>query len=310
MKRLILPLVAVLAAVSALGPYRSTPGVVHAQEPQFFTPKIAAGEPDGVAVTAISTDTALLVKYVGSGASGKVAVSAAGDLTFTEGTQGSEVANATFECPVSGALGGIIDVSDTACDTLGEVCDVINGNNASGGTATSATNWRCVILDGLRSDSSDDRLTTIAATAATAEDGLALKWDGAVAFKTTYALGAPRKIGAYFSTSTGGVNPGLVPNPFAGRQALLLLANETSTYGSGASAFEVVSVKVKNGTGGAGGTETVGFTYSRAGGATTVNASFNDDILGRKDEKLLVRINNTAAMSASTLYAYGLTFRY
>lgn len=312
MKRIAL-FTAALAALVSLAPSRSIP--VHAQVADSYgiLAKMAAGEPDGITIASDDTDVALLVKYVGSSASGKVAVAANGDITFTDGAQGSEAATSTFECPVSGALGGVIDVSDTACDTLGEVADAINFNG--GGTFNSNTGWRAVILDGLRADSSNDTLVTISATAATPEDGLGLKVDTDVAFSASYALGAPRKIGAYMSTSTGGVNPGLVPNPFSGRQANYFAGNFTSTYGSGTSAIQIISCAEAY-SARSPGTETCTTLIQIAGGATTANKVLNGrdyapyGIVGKKGEKMLVRLKNSAAAASVFFNAYGATFRY
>lgn len=267
------------------------------------------GEVDGAAIATDDTDVAMLVKYVGNEGSGLVAVDAAtGDLTFTDGAEGGEAATDTFECPVSGGLGGVIDVSNAACNTLGEVCDAINGQSSG------ATGWRCVILDGLRSDSSNNSLLTISATAATAEAGLGLAWDtDTVGFNVSRCMNCSRDISTYLAGV--GTNPKLVPNPFAGTRTFFLTGRATSTYGSGTSTFQIISSLVNNNLNNTEyGAETNTTIWSIAGGATTAEAIFNQfepyGLPCKKSEKCLARLSNSAAMASvnfnvtSTRYSY------
>src|SRR5512147_2393037 len=74
------------------------------------------------AISAVSTDIGLYVKYVGASQTGTatVAVDAAtGDIAFVV----NGAADTTIGCPTAT---GTIDVSNAACDTMGEVLDVIN----------------------------------------------------------------------------------------------------------------------------------------------------------------------------------------
>lgn len=267
--------------------------------------------PVTVSIATISTDTAMLVYHIGTAAepSGKVAVAANGDMTFTVGAFGAEAADTTFECPVSGALGGIIDVSDTACDTMGEVADVINAS----------TYWRAALVGVLRSDSSDDKLVTIAATDANSRDGLALKSDDAVSFVNSIALipnvngGSAPSIQQWLGGN--GSNRKFTPNPWKGSRTKLVLDTATTTYGSGTSTFNVYSVKQTYNPANGKGTEVATLIYTKAGGATTV-ASVNDFTtaaiapLTGPDEKLIVRITNSAAMSAAVHIATGIMYSY
>lgn len=243
----------------------------------------------------VAGDVLMLVRYVGT-QSGKVAsADATGDLTFTQGVSGSEAASTEFECPVSGALGGVIDVSDTACDTLGEVADIINAS----------TSWRAVILDGLRSDSSNNTISVLAATAATSLDGLPLYSDNAVNFTHTQAV-LPvewRSMKAYLQGNT------LKTDPFAGVRPVLWLWNWKSTYGSGASTGNIISVRATYNPTTFAGSETATTMYSTASGATTVSASVDFTpfgMFGRRNEKMLVRISNTEAMTSATSAEYGM----
>jgi hypothetical protein len=263
---------------------------------------ILEAEPVSQALAADDTDVAILVRYIGTAQSGTAAVAAGGDLTFLSGAQGSEAAETAFECPVSGALGGIIDVSDAACDTIGEVVDTINGSCS---TCVKGV-WAAVILDGLRSDSSNDTLATLSATRATTVDGLGLKWDTDVFLSVTAALVPPeyRTLKPYLAGNIGAYR--LVANPFLNTKTITLKANATSTYASGSSTLNVISTLVKNDYAGS---ETNTTLYAEAGGATTANKVFDFDeygIQGHKHRKVLVRLTNSAAMASVTLRAYGL----
>lgn len=253
------------------------------------------GDTVAQAVSAVSTDTPLVVKYIGSSAIAKLAVDAStGDLTFTQGAVGTET-DTTLECPVSGALGGVIDVSNAACDTLGEVVDIINAS----------TDWRAVIVDGLRADSANNTLITLAADAGVqAPGGLGLLNDGTVSLTMTRALTDKRTMASYL----GGGNTLLV-NPFRGERTVAYQFSATTTYSSGTSTLQVISVKpdIRNGS------ETATVVWSAAGGATTVLGTLNFQpfgIFGRKDEKLLVRVLNSAVMTAATGNAYGNEYKY
>lgn len=94
------------------------------------------------AVVADNQAVAVVVKYIGRGL-GELAVSTNGDVYFYRSTLGTSV---TLDTAVSGGGSGFIDVSNAAYDTVGEVVDRIN----------TFANWRAMIVDALRSDSSND----------------------------------------------------------------------------------------------------------------------------------------------------------
>lgn len=275
--------ITLLAVLLALG--ATTPTYIDAQSAP--TPTFAA----------VSDDTAIgmLVRYVGSASSATVAVSAGGDITF----QVSAAAYTGFECPVSGALGGIIDVSDAACDTLGEVVDIINA---------SGSDFRAVLIDGLRSDSSNDTLLTFSATQVTRRDGYPLYLDTDVALFDSRALVPNRTdISGYLG---GPPNHYLLQNPYSWgptARPYLRWYEAKSTYGSGTSLAYVYSVKAVNK---AAGSETVTTLWGpEAGGATTATKQFSywqtNNLPGRPYEKLMVRLVNSAAMASTGGFASG-----
>src|SRR5688572_9745719 len=108
----------------------SGPAKSEAQGSDVFGLQIVPFEAEFLSEQQLAADTEPLIaiKYVGTAVvTTSVAVEADGNLTFVEGG----AAHDGFECPVSAPLGGVIDVSDTACDTWGEVVDIIN-NDADG----------------------------------------------------------------------------------------------------------------------------------------------------------------------------------
>lgn len=94
----------------------------------------------------------LRVRYIGSEASATVEVAAAtGDITFKHGDLGSEAADTTIKI---GSGDGIIDVSNAAGNTFGEVAAHINAS----------ANWECCLVDVLPSWSTVNTLATRAAS--------------------------------------------------------------------------------------------------------------------------------------------------
>lgn len=283
-------IVAVLAATAAWA------------SPLFFE-KMLSGEPVGSSLSAVSTDTAIVIRYIGGGSGGgEVAVAAGGDITLT--IDGS--ADTTTECPVSGAYGGVIDVSDASCNTLGEVVDAINFSS----------NWRAAIVNGLRSDSSNDTLKTFTTTAADAKDGLAMLWDTAVALQMTQSL-LPSESITFFSTP-GPALPGLVTNPVIGKRMCATWYSENVTTG-GAATITFYSAKRTQvagtlnaaGTGFNGGSETDTTLFSAAGGATTVVRELDflphAPICSKTGEILIAR---TAATTSLTVPIINITGYY
>jgi len=246
----------------------------------------------------LDQDVALVIKYVGAnhggGASGKVASTFGTSLVFTSGAAGAEATDTSVICPANGT-GGTIDVTNGSCNTLGTVVDAINAS----------ANWRAVIMDGFRTDSSALIKTAAAATANTPA-GLNMVWKtSSGTYWSTIALTQYRDMTTYIDNR----NDQLLPNPFTGQRAVFLIGNATSTFGAGTSNWSVYScAETYNATLGK---EVCTTLYTTAGGATTVNQAFNYlpyGILGGKNQKVLVRLTNSSAMTAIANYAFGLSW--
>jgi len=237
---------------------------------------------------------AFLVRYVGSGTSATLQVAQGGDLTFLV----AAAAYTGFECPVSGALGGIIDTTNGSCDTVEEVIDTINGNCTG-----CSSDFRAVAIDALGTDSADDFLTA-GATQVTRTDGYPVYFDTSANF----AVGEGRALIPCrddISCFLGGPpNYYLLENPFAGTQTIVNWVQGYSTYGSGTSNFYIYSVKPSNGTDTS---ETITTLWAEAAGATTVVKQLSQfqyvPLLGKPHEKVIVRITNSAAQTTVNLLA-------
>lgn len=275
----------------------------HAQTSDIFA-AYTAGRSVAVARTADDTDPVLLIKYVGT-LNGTVEVSAAGDITLKTGAVSSEAVDSTVKCP-SGGSSGVIDVSDTACNTVGEVVNAINAS----------ANWVAVPIAALLSDDincgGSGCLLLTAATSAATNDGVTLLADTDVIKTSTIALLPPEYFTiAPYLAGRPAASVALRTNPFPFR-TFLAASNATSTYGSGTSTWSVIEVRpnyLK-----AGSTETATTLYGNvAGGATTVNKTFvalsdNNRILTNDSTKLLIRLTNSAALGTVTNYAFGYTY--
>jgi len=252
--------------------------------------------PVNAAVFADDTDAAFLIRYVGTGASGTVEISA-DDVLLKHGALGSEVADTTItRC---GATDGTLDTGDADCNTLGELVDSINAS----------ANWRAVRQDGVQSDTVAF-LLTLSATAANTRAGVAIAWDTSEKFASTRALlpvGFRNDISRYLLGQ--GTATTIRRNPFQGRQFKLYYANATSTYASGTSAIEFIEDPVSFTTTLAGETDSDAVVFKVAGGATTANKVISDfatqPFIFTQERRALVRINNSAAASAVQIVAAG-----
>ncbi len=261
----------------------------------------------GGTIGAVSTDVGILIKYVGGGTGGTVAVDAAtGDLTLSTGPVGGSAVDTTLECPLSGAFAGVIDTSNAACNTLGEVVDIINGS----------ANWRAVIVDGVRSDSSDNTLITLAETAANTAKGVGLLKDTTVALNVSLALMPFDRLDIRNYLSGEGTTSKFTPNPVADNRAVVFFVSGTFT-GTGADTHEVISIlpNLQRCTNGAAAnvcsaSETNTTIKSTPGGTTTVNKEYKDLVYGKKGEKLLVRLKAATTFTAAFLSANGIIYEF
>lgn len=248
----------------------------------------------------VSSDTAgsvaMLIKYIGSAAPSAttdVAVAAGGDMTFRVAGVASTTVNVGAVC---GAVVGTLDLSTPAgtCDTLGEVVDVIN--------ATS--DWRAVLVGGLRTDSSDNTITTFAVSSAMRAEGLPLYFDSAVSLTTSIPLipdNCKTDIRCFMSPQ------GLLKeNPSGGTQTEARWIEGYATYAT-TGTFNIYSVKESNKAGT--GASVITTLHTEATGASGTNAQLtqfqNYPLLGKPHEKVIVRITTTGASSAFNLHAYG-----
>ena len=282
-----------IAVLLALTPFVG----LQAQDFALGLSRVYTATPISVHAAADDTDIAILIQYIGTSASGTVTIEASGDLTLKSGALGSEAADTTLECPVSGALGGVIDVSNAACDTMGEVMDIINAD---------ASDWRAVLIDARRSDSSNDTLLAAAEASANPTSGLKLYIDTSTAFSATRLL-ATRSMREDLRNYVGPApDYTLLRNPFANTRTTLFLWNGVSTYASGTSFMQLLADEDPvNAAKSSVGSQSV--LYQKASGADGVATeleypyAFEFPVGSRP----LVRIKNSAAASAVLLSAYG-----
>lgn len=287
-------LLAALMAVFALTPLTASAQV------SLYHPDAV---PVGVSLTADDTAPAILIGYRGGTTGGWVSIAANGDLTFEE-TNTSTVSTA-LECPVSGALGGIIDVSDTACDTMGEVVDIINDSGV----------FFAIPIGALRTDSSNDTLLTVTDQSVASPEGYAAKWDTDVVFTSTIPLlpyDLRTNITKYLNVS-GSTGADLKVDPFAGYIPTFLYANFTSTYASGTSTYQIHCARDTFTPGTKNWVETVQLAATGiANGATTAlkehTVFANMGFQCPANTRMIARAVNSAAMASTLHNAYGKLF--
>lgn len=273
--------------------------------PAFAQSGSPDGEPLGDYTAAVDTDPALIFWYVGSDTTGTatVTIAAGGDISFDQG--GS--ADTTIECPLSGAYGGIIDVSNAACDTVAEVVDIIN--------TTSGSEWRVAPLAALGTDSTDNTLLAVGATEARG-DGYVALWDSSVQLTAQNVL-LPGVLDAgdvkasYFFFSPN-ARSSVRSNPFEGQRNVLKYAHENITSSGTVANFvaHCVVPKLTSTTY----SETVSTVYLEAGAATTVTGKIDEfnyagGGLVCEDGKFVIRITTDTDLTAQVLFATGFSER-
>lgn len=288
-----------LAAFVAFAPVTAIPVAAH--------PPDGAVSVAGFASAVQTTATAALVRYVGSTAGlPTVAVDATtGDLTF----QLAAAAVDEFECPVSGALGGIIDVSDAACDTFGEVVNVINASDS----------WRIVLVSSLASDLSTNAIFTLSATDASGPAGVRLFRDETVAsatsvFSAQVALlpaGAESDIGFFLSTGGGPTGARVNTDPLVRYQTFVQHIREQITSSGTVALFEVLGVRRTYDSNGRI-SDTVRTLYAETGAATTAELERNfhpGPVVAAPGELVIVRQRTGTALTVASINGSGYMVR-
>jgi hypothetical protein len=216
----------VLAALLALAPL-----AVHAQGTANFN-GIGVSPFQYVPVATVDTTAAteplFYIKYFGpSGTSTTTVASTATTLTFVV----NGAAYTGFECPVAGALGGVIDTSNAACDTAGEVVDIINATSPTFATGY----FRAVIGAGTRASTSNNTMVTDAADSeVTTPKGEVIYWLQATEDDNYIGLWDYNK--GFLNWSNGQRLP---KNAWADSDTVLLYASEKITNAGTITDFEV-----------------------------------------------------------------------
>jgi hypothetical protein len=283
----------------------------------FFPAKV---QPLSVAKTAADNTPALVIKYyppaqgnsaVASNFTGTTTVAtAATSLTFVV----NGAAYTGFEAPVSGALGGVITMSDASADTLGEVVDVINSTPTNFATGY----FRAVIAAGLRSDvmSTLALVADAADTDVTSATGEVIYWDSSILDDDDILLA---KYGdARDLLGSRNVYPS---GAFGDSNIVLQYAYEKITNAGTIGNFTIYAVEEHYGNGlgcvatatcgpNAGSYENARFLFQVAAGATTVAANTaNVQFLLAKGEKVFFRVDSSGAdtsvwLLSATGYSY------
>lgn len=228
-------------------------------------------------------DIGLVVRYKGSEASATVEVaSTTGDITFKHGASGSEAVDSTIDS--GGNDAGVIDVSDSNADTMGEVVDMIN----------KSPNWEAYLVDCLRTDDSRTLLLTMAATQANktlVPQGVRLYKDSSQNdnFDISVAI-MKRAFPTGFERSENAINvvKGIISN---------------NTFASGTNKIQVYEINPV--------TKTETKVFERAGAATTVTQALQSiDLTISSDQGnyLLVRMVSSAAAATGLLTVIGETY--
>lgn len=245
------------------------------------------------ALSAVSTDVGLWVKYVGTTAfttKPTIAVAAAdADIALTF--------NGAADATVTGCGGtaGTLDTAQAACNTLGGLCNRINAS----------ANWACVVESALASDASANALDTLGASdAVTQPGGVGLKKDTVVALNVVVPL-RPGVTGDWYFAGNA-----INPNPFGGFTTFVQAIRENVTSAGTVGEFMVIGVTPKVVGVGASKvySETVRTIWSEPGAATTVekNLSFiNFPLMSMPGEKVIVKISATTGLTAPKLNAVG-----
>jgi WD40 repeat protein len=201
-------------------------------------------------------------------------------------------------CP-TGGTDGEINITNAACDTLGEICDHINA---------SASGYKCVIIDGLRTDyayATDKKILTTGAASGTTDAGVTIYWDTDLNLAGSTAILSPvQRTFNYYFDQRGRIKP----DPFAGITTFVTYAASTASTCTAAGNQVLYGVhQTFNPTTGAG-AETVHTWFTKTGSTTTTILEHSFAFPGKfglAGEKLLFRRNCATAYVNAGIHAAG-----
>ena len=265
---------------------------------------------------AADTSPAMVIKYFAPAGGGGSAMTATTTVAFATQAMTFVVngaAYAGFECPVSGALGGIIDISNAACNTAGEIVATINSTPANFSTGY----FRAGLMAAQAGDAitaSGALVTLSASTNVSQPEGVALYWANAVSFPEYLTMWDRNVLAKNQMTPKG-----LPKNPYDNLATLVQYVGAKITNAGTIGQLSCYAVKpnyIQGGgctTAGCGGyTEAVRTVYTETAGATTVlGTSLAEFPYGfyAQDEKVYCRVNSsTAASSVFELAITGFTW--
>lgn len=276
------------------------PVIASAQPVTGYVTPIKA-QPVSANVNALDASVAMVIKYFPPVGGSSTAITptvavAATSLTFTVGG----AAYAGFEAPVSGALGGVIDMTDAAADTLGEVVDIINSTPVTFTTGY----FRAAIGAGLRSDV----MSTLAILADAADTEVGRKDLGEVLYWDSSALDDDNVLFADVNKGASAlIGPRNVPQngAFADSNAVVQYGRANVTNAGTVGDYTVYAVKEFYGSGrgcnsasdcGQGSEEVRVIAVLPAASATEIvtSTAFRDGMLA-SGEKVFARVDSSGA---------------
>lgn len=284
-----------LAAIAAPSAHAQN----HIDSAAMFS-KFLQGDPATVAINNATqaSDVAMLIRYSARSQSltkpsGTVQVTAT-TILFKVGANGAEAADTTMQC---GATPGTFDLTQATCDTVGEVVNLINAS--TGGF------WKAVPHAALATDSVNNKVLASAA-GRPSKQGYQVLWDTS---KTAYFSGIfqpnPPDISWWINDPTNALKnyPENIQNyRVAVSNAIVALTSTGPSYTFYSILPSISSLGVYS--------ETV---TTLAGGPltsatiTTLNLG-GPGIIGRKGERLMLRIAGSGATTVPYMYAYGTVF--
>jgi hypothetical protein len=186
--------------------------------------------------TTVDTSPFVLIYYIGTNTTQTVTATIADDVwTLLV----NSAADTSIECPLSGTYGGLLDVTNAACDTVAELMNVVNN--------TAGSNWRIVPINARAGDDPDE--DALAAGAAEARgDGIVVYYDDSVALdhRMTFIPGElddeDQKATFYDPSRNGNLI-----NPFKGATQVLKYASYAITSSGTMTDLQVTCVVPKFG---------------------------------------------------------------